>query len=60
MEWEPNEDDPPENANEARNAMLKWINSQNSESDSWSDSGDQSNSKRWNNNWSIRFKGLNV
>ena len=50
MEWKPHIDYPPGNANDARNALLKWIYSQDSESESYSDSDD---SIGWNKTWSI-------
>ena len=52
MERKPHKDDPSGNANGARYAMLQWIHSQESDSDSWSDSDDRSNSIDWNKGWS--------
>ena len=52
MEWKPHKDDPPGNANDARNALLQWIHSQDSDSDSESYS-DSDDSNGWNKTWSI-------
>ena len=40
MERKPHKDDPSGNGNDARNALLQWIYSQDVDSDSYSDSDD--------------------
>ena len=50
MEWKPHKDDPSGNGNDARIAMLRWIYSQDSNSNRYSDSDD---SIGWDNNTSF-------